>query len=73
MKLQKIPVKLQHGLYSHDLTQNNELAFSSTGNLLILLFSNTEIFSILALVSPKYINDILWKSDVNKKDRIRYS
>ena len=31
-------------LISHDLTRNNELAFSSTSNLQFYRFSNTEIF-----------------------------
>ena len=52
---------------THDLTQNNKLAFSSTTNLEFYPFSNSKIVLFLfQLMYKKRIdmNDILRKSDV---------
>ena len=62
-------------LISHDLTQNNELAFCSTRNLQFYHFSNTEIFlSRFRLWYPQRIDMTFYgKAMFNQEDRISRS
>ena len=54
-------------LISHDLTQNNELAFSSTSNLQFYRFQTLKFFFLDFGFGRTDMNDILKKSDVKSR------
>ena len=60
-------------LISHNLTRNNELAFSSTRNLQFYRFQILKFFFLDFGFGRIAMNDILRKSEVNQEDRIRHS
>ena len=54
-------------LISHDLTRNNELAFSSTSNLQFYRFQTLKFFFLDFGFGRTDMNDILQKSDVKSR------